>query len=64
MHSHAIAPGQPVYGYMQGRGASSRRFKMGTCQLREKPFQKNIDPPGLLGVGVGLTTQPRKMICR
>jgi hypothetical protein len=35
-----------------------------TCELRENILKKNIYPMGLLGVGVGLTTQPRKKICR
>jgi hypothetical protein len=48
---------------MQRRSVSSRRFKTGTCQLREKALTENIDPRGLLGGCVGLTSEPRKMIC-
>jgi hypothetical protein len=43
MQVHAMVPGQRVYGLvMQRRRASSRRCKIGSCQLREKPWQKSI----------------------
>jgi hypothetical protein len=35
----------------------------GTSQLREKTLAEKFHPSGLLGVGVGLTTQLRKMTC-
>jgi hypothetical protein len=36
---------------------------MWTCQLREKkPWQKNIDPPWLLWVGIVVVNPTQKMI--
>lgn len=36
----------------------------GPVSQGRKPLQLNIDPPGLLGVGIELTRKPRKIICR
>jgi hypothetical protein len=38
-------------------------LKLGPTSQGRKPWQKNIDSPGMLGVVVGLTAQPRKIIC-
>jgi hypothetical protein len=55
--THALSTAWSLYtAVMQRRSASSRRFKMGL-------WQKNMVLPGLMGVGVVLGTQPRKMIC-
>jgi hypothetical protein len=50
--------------HMQRQRESSRRFKVGTCQLREKTLTEEHRFFRIVGVGVGLTTQPRQMICR
>jgi hypothetical protein len=33
-----------------------------TCQLKKRTLTENINLPGLLGVGIELTTETRKMI--
>jgi hypothetical protein len=50
MHVHTMVPGKLVYGQvMQRRRASFLRFKMGTCQLREKTLTEQHRPPELTG---------------
>jgi hypothetical protein len=49
---------------MQMRRASLRHFKMVTCLLREKTLSEKHRSSAIAGVRLGLTTQPRKMICR
>jgi hypothetical protein len=57
MPVHTMVPGQRVYGQvMQRHRASSRRFKLGPSQLREKTLTEK------LGVGVRLKTQLRRMV--
>jgi hypothetical protein len=36
----------------------------GPVSWGREPWHKHTDPPGLLRVGIGQTTQPRKIICR